>query len=192
MITLTKGDDRSINLYLTLTGNSRPYDLTGWTSISVFFKMQFGGLLEKNSSTYSTYAYNFTSEGITFTAVTAGTVGNSISLTFNGTDTLQTVVNAWNAANPSNMVAHDQDNGSIILTAQVVPLAHGQAGLIDVTVVSEVLGHIRVRLHDFDSVKLLAGRSLSFKAVIDKGAPPEGERRKVIFANALEVVEDNI
>jgi hypothetical protein len=191
MITITKGDDRSINLYLTLSGNSRPYDLTGWTNISVFFKKQFGGLLEKNSSSYNTFAYALY-DGVTYTAKTSGTTGNSILLTFSGSQTIQQVVDAWNLANPSNQVGHDSEDGSIIPPAGNVDLEHGQVNLIDVTVVSEVLGHIRVRLHDYDTVQLLAGRSLSFKAVIDKGAPPEGERRKVIFANALEVVEDNI
>jgi hypothetical protein len=48
-----------------------------------------------------------THDGITFTADNQGWDGNDISLVFNGTDTVDTVVNAWNAANPTNTVSHD-------------------------------------------------------------------------------------
>jgi len=191
MITIVKGDDRSINLYFVQQDNGRPYDLTGFTNISVFFKTQFGGILEKNNSTYDTAAYA-SYAGINFTAQTLGTTGNSISLVFDGIQSLQTIVNAWNLANSGNQVSHDAPDGSIVPASATVSLAHGQSGLIDVTVPSAVLGHVVVRVHDFDTVQFLAGRSLSFKVFIDNGTPPEGTRRKVIFANALEVVEDNI
>jgi hypothetical protein len=42
------------------------------------------------------------SEEVTITANTAGTAGNSITLTFDGVDDVDTVLAAWNAANPSN------------------------------------------------------------------------------------------
>ena len=43
---------------------------------------------------------------VTFSANFAGIAGNSISLVFNGTDTVATVVGIWNAANPTNTVAY--------------------------------------------------------------------------------------
>lgn len=46
------------------------------------------------------------SPNITFTALTIGSIGNSISLTFNGTtDTVSSVTSAWNTANPDNQVS---------------------------------------------------------------------------------------
>jgi len=192
MITIVKGDDRNINLFFVLQGTNRPYDLSGWTRISVYFKEQFGGLLEKTTDAYDTYAqalYN----GITFKAVTAGTTGNSISLVFDGAHTIQEVMNTWNTANPSNQVENDANDDSVILPAGTASLADAQDGLIDVTVMSAVLGQVKVRLRSFDTVLLLAGRSLSFKAEIDvAGGPPLGERRKIIFENALEIIEDDI
>lgn len=50
----------------------------------------------------------------TFTAIKEGVIGNSIMLTFNGVDTLSTVVNAWNAANPFNTVAASGNPDGII------------------------------------------------------------------------------
>ena len=191
MITIVKGDDRNINLFFNLQSSGRPFDLTGWTHISVFFKKQFGDLLEKNTDPYSTYAYALY-QGVTFTALTAGTTGNSISLVFDGSSTIAQIINSWNVANISNQVTSDAQDTSVVLPAGTVNLQNAQDNLIDVTVVSEVLGHVKVTLNDYDTVQLLAGRSLSFKAVIDKGAPPQGERRKIIFDNALEVVEDDI
>lgn len=44
-------------------------------------------------------------QAIVLTAVTAGTDGNDILLTGNGTDNLSELVTAWNTANSNNMVA---------------------------------------------------------------------------------------
>ena len=41
---------------------------------------------------------------VTFTAVTPGIAGNSIALVFDSIDDIDTVVNAWNAGNPTNTV----------------------------------------------------------------------------------------
>lgn len=189
MISIVKGDDRNLNLFFILTGTQRPYDLTGWTHISVFFKMQYGDLLEKSTTAYNTFATAFYS-GITFTALASGTAGNSIALVYSGTNTVQQVVNAWNTANPSNKVSHNSPDGNLVIPAGTVTLADALDNLVDVTVVNAILGHVKVHIRQEDTTQLLAGRSLSFKAVIDNGAPPNGERRKIIFENALEVTED--
>jgi hypothetical protein len=186
---IIKGEDNELTLNI-VNKFRRPYDLTGWTKISVFFKKADGGVLEKNTVIYNTKAEALYL-GITFTAVTSGTAGNSISLVFDGLLTIGMVVDAWNLANPSNKVAHNGNNGSV-LAAGTVNLANAQDGLLDVLVPLDVLGSIKVMLHDFDSKYLLAGRSITFKVVIDKGSPPQGERRKVMFRNALDIEEDNI
>jgi hypothetical protein len=41
-------------------------------------------------------------EGVRIEAISEGATGNSISLTFNGTDSLQDQIDTWNTANPSN------------------------------------------------------------------------------------------
>jgi len=51
------------------------------------------------------------SEEVTIIANTAGTAGNSITLTFDGVDDVDTVLAAWNAANPSNQATLDSGDG---------------------------------------------------------------------------------
>jgi hypothetical protein len=52
------------------------------------------------------------SEEVTITANTAGTAGNNITLTFDGVDDVDTVLAAWNAANPSNQATLDSGDGA--------------------------------------------------------------------------------
>ena len=66
-------------------------------------------------------------EGATFTADVPGTGGNSISLIFDGTDDVDTVVGAWNTANPSNTVSFTGVAGTTVLSDQTVNLAGGAA-----------------------------------------------------------------
>lgn len=61
---------------------------------------------------------------ITFTANTLGTIGNSISLTFTGFNTVGTVVSAWNAANPNNQVSYT-GSSSAVPEAKTVGLSGG-------------------------------------------------------------------
>jgi hypothetical protein len=51
------------------------------------------------------------SEEVTIIANTAGTAGNSITLTFDGVDDVDTVLAAWNTANPSNQATLDSGDG---------------------------------------------------------------------------------
>ena len=57
--------------------------------------------IHDGSGTHASTTYS----GIIFTAVSNGTVGNSISLTFDGTSDVATIVDAWNLANPTNTVS---------------------------------------------------------------------------------------
>lgn len=59
-----------------------------------------------------------------FTAVNFGPGGNSISLVFNGVNSVSTVVAAWNAANPLNQVSFT-GSGATVPTAQTVTLSGG-------------------------------------------------------------------
>jgi hypothetical protein len=52
------------------------------------------------------------SEEVTITANTAGTAGNSITLTFDGVDDVDTVLAAWNSANPLNQASLDSGDGA--------------------------------------------------------------------------------
>lgn len=54
-----------------------------------------------------------THDSVTYTAVEYGTPGNSITLTFNGSDSILVVLDAWNTANPTNTVTTTADTSTI-------------------------------------------------------------------------------
>jgi len=64
-------------------------------------------------------------EGVTYTADTAGTVGNAIVITFTGSNTIDSAVSDWNTANPSNTVSHNAPDGAVIPLATTLGLAGG-------------------------------------------------------------------
>jgi hypothetical protein len=69
------------------------------------------------------------SEEVTITANTAGTAGNSITLTFDGVDDVDTVLAAWNAANPSNQATLDSgDGGQVPDDGDLLQLSGGVTG----------------------------------------------------------------
>lgn len=63
--------------------------------------------------------------GSSYQAVNHGAIGNTITLVFNGTDDIDTVVAAWNAANPSNQVALISGLGTEVLSANTYTLSGG-------------------------------------------------------------------
>lgn len=65
------------------------------------------------------------SSGITYTAVTPGSLGNSIALVFDGVKTITQVVNAWNTANASNQVGFTGGPGSTVPSSGTVTLSGG-------------------------------------------------------------------
>jgi hypothetical protein len=70
------------------------------------------------------------SEEVTITANTAGTAGNSITLTFDGVDDVDTVLAAWNTANPSNQATRQEgDGGQVPEDGDSLTLSGGVAGI---------------------------------------------------------------
>ena len=55
-----------------------------------------------------------TSTSVTITAVNAGTIGNSVNLSFNGSTSINTAITNWNTANPSNTIALTLGDGTQI------------------------------------------------------------------------------
>jgi len=72
-----------------------------------------------------------TREGVKFTADNVGEGGNSILLSFDGSDDVDAVLSTWNAANPSNTVTHN-GAGTEVLTAGSAILADGGIQLREV------------------------------------------------------------
>jgi hypothetical protein len=84
--------------------------VTNFTNISSLISASVGSDNDPNSFLVS--------------AVNAGDAGNSISLVFDGIDDVDTVVAAWNAANPSNQVVVD-GGGTSVPTALTYTLSGG-------------------------------------------------------------------
>jgi len=71
------------------------------------------------------------SEEVVIIANTAGTAGNSITLTFDGVDDVDTVLAAWNAANPSNQATLDSGDGEQVpADGDFLTLSGGVAAIV--------------------------------------------------------------
>lgn len=67
--------------------------------------------------------------GISLQALTAGTVGNSITLLFNGSNTINAAIASWNTNNPNNEVQLTSGDGTQIPTAGSISLTGGSGGV---------------------------------------------------------------
>ena len=76
------------------------------------------------SGIYATATDTLDFPNIIFTAISAGTIGNSISLIFNGILTVSSVVNAWNTTNPTNQVSYT-GLGTVVPASQTINLSGG-------------------------------------------------------------------
>ena len=141
------------------TGLSGGGDLTANRTLSVSFGSSAGTVCEGNdarlsdSRTPTAHAashaagtkaqYSGQVAGITknvlIRATTAGTAGNSITLTFDGSDDIDTVLAAWNAANTSNTAELVSDGGAQVPdNGEEMTLSGGlNAG-------SDPIGHARI------------------------------------------------
>jgi hypothetical protein len=84
-----------------------------------------GYQITQGVATFAETTYNT----VVFRAVTAGLDGNSISLIFNGSDDVDTVIGVWNAAHPTNTVAYVGTHGADVLGAGTATLS----GAVDYT-----------------------------------------------------------
>lgn len=185
IIEIGRGEDVTLPLWITL--KKRPQSLQGLTTITVEFKTQDGGTLQKTNKPVEGVAASVTSQGVLFTADNEGVAGDSISLVFNGTDTLDAVVGNWNTINPNNTVNHG-GVGSSVLTADTVNLTGGKDPVTYVNVIgSPDVGNLSVYLNDSDTESLRLGKLQTFRAVLEWGDAPEGIKRYAYFRNCLTV-----
>ena len=72
-----------------------------------------------------------TTQIVSIRADNAGTAGNSITISFDGVDSVNAAVATWNAANPSNTATVLQGGSQIPDNLQSVTLAHGENAAAD-------------------------------------------------------------
>jgi hypothetical protein len=104
----------SVGDKVKVTGNGNTPDAS--------FEVQ--SVKHKSGTSTAGVAATATEQGVTFTADNLGTIGDGISLGFNGIADVDAVVAAWNLANPSNTVSHD-GAGTEVLTTATVNLSGG-------------------------------------------------------------------
>jgi len=92
--------------------------------------------------------YGTGEDGVSFYAVESGVIGNSISLVFDGVDDVDTVVNAWNASNPSNTVGHDGIGTEVLNAATVTLHGGGTAYIKNGEVVTGVVNGVGLTIDD--------------------------------------------
>lgn len=75
-------------------------------------------------------------ESVAYTALEVGEDGNSISVVFDGNNTIAEAVSTWNTANPTNLVEHDAVDDTVVPTAGTVQLADGSEAITTVQKIS--------------------------------------------------------
>lgn len=191
-ITIIRGEDRNMILRMIFKDSTEPYDLINWTKISVEFKKADRTILEKTTDPYGGEFASGLYDNVTYTANSIGAIGNTIELTFDGNNTIQQVIDAWNSANPTNTVSSDAADDQVVPPAGSVQLNGGVEPQRDVEVINETLGKISVRLSDDETAGLKRGPNQSFKVVVDKGEHPNGDRRIVLFDSKLNIVDADL
>lgn len=168
--------------------NGDPIDLTAITQATVKIPKKDNTKLVCTLDTTPAAFAKATYAGITFTAMTAGPNGNTIALSFNGLQNVATVVNAWNAANPSNQVGHS-GAGTVVPPAGNVNLTAGLSAYAKVEKVApHVLGKLKVNLRNIDTVDLKLAQSVAIEVLLDEGEDPEGIQRGFIINDALDII----
>lgn len=193
---ILQGEDRVIPLDIVRRGNTnikRPFDLTGWTKIAVQFRKSNNSVLELDSipahgrQSFASY------EDVTYTATNVGIAGDSISLTFDGNDDIDTVINAWNIANPANTVESDASDGSVVPSAGTVTLSGGLDDYAKVSVIGDARdGKVQVRLDNEDTNSLKIGSGQGVAVVVDFGDHDLGNRRIASAKNVINVEKPSL
>lgn len=187
-IKIYRGEDKAPIIDIRNAKTGRPIDLTGFTKITVSFEKSNRSKLELTTEESPATFANSIYKGARFTAVTAGAIGNSISLSFDGTKTVQEVVNEWNSAHPSNQVSYSIATPADVLSQGLAVFEGGINAFIPVTVINALLGIIKVELTDINTQSLKLGEAQEFLITVDYGQTSSGNRLKGIFRK-LDVLE---
>lgn len=186
--TIIRGEDRPLIARMIFKDSGEPFDLVGWTKITVQFRKADRSILDKDSVLVGGSFATVLFDGVNYTATNIGANGNLISLTADGIKSIATLVNDWNTANPSNGLVHDALDDTVVPVAGNILLGGGVDQTRSVEVISEVLSKISIDLTDIDTNALKVGPNQSFKVIVDKGS----DRRIVLFDSALNVINADI
>lgn len=187
-VKVKRGSDKTF-LIKCRSPKGDPIDLTNITQVTVKIPKKDNTNLNATLDTVPASFAKITYQGTLFSALVAGPAGNSILLQFNGTLTIQAVVNAWNTANPGNQVGFSGMAGTMVLAAGNAKLTGGITAYERVQILSPaVLGKLKVSLKNADTVDLKLANSVAIEVLLDEGDDPEGTQRGFVIADALDIV----
>lgn len=187
---IIRGADKQLIIRI-VSKNGTPKDLTDSTYIEVLLDKASGEKLSlTNINIPETAAYIKVGD-VTYTSALTGAAGNLIKLIGDGVKTVQTVINDWNNANPSNMVT---SNATVEQLAAIFPageyrLSGGYLAYSPVEIYgSPLLGTIKVTILEKETQGMKVGNNQSFAVKIDDGENTAGIRFIGIFENKLDVI----
>lgn len=193
---IIQGEDRVLPLDIVRKTDSnvkRPFDLTGWTRIEIQFRKTNSGVLSIDSIPAHGRQATAVYEEVTYTATDVGILGDSIVLVFNGSDSIQTVIDAWNTSNPANTVTSDASDTAVVPSASVVTLSGGLDDYAKVTVIGDARdGKIQVRLENDDTNSLKVGAGQGVAVIVDFGDHDLGNRRIASAKNVINVEKPSL
>lgn len=185
-VNVVRGEDKVFICKLR-KDDGDPFDLTGVTSIMVKLYKASGGYQEITTAQTPAVSAKATYGAFTFTAVQPGITGNEIQLIFNGTQTVQQVVDAWNLLYPLNSVSYTGGAGTVVLTSGNVTLNDGLNAFYPLVLITPlVLGKLQITLTDANTNDLKLGTN-PLLIILDFGTHSQGIRKLVSIMDALNV-----
>ena len=189
-IEIVSGADKTSVFRLRNPKTGDPLNLTGFSKICLKFKKRDRTDLLIDTVTIPAVKASATVDGVTISADISGSAGNDVILQFDGVDDVDTVVGAWNLANPGNPISHN-GAGTEVISAQTVRLDGGYNAYAPVEIVGDAqLGKIRFTLLESQTEALKRGPNQNIVATVDFGTNPGGQRIKGFF-NRLNVIADD-
>ena len=188
-VEIHRGADSLLSIRV-LDTTGKPYDLTGYSLITVELPNCVQGSFSIDSTPIPAVPATATYESVVFTATTGGVDGNLISLVFDGVDDIDTVISDWNAANVGNEVGFSSDTiaGTDVLPAGTVNLLGGVDSFEKIKNVDPRLGEFDLKLISQDSNQLRVGQNQAMVVHIDKnGTHPDSDRETVVNEDAITV-----
>jgi hypothetical protein len=181
---------KKFNLKLrTPSGDPHP-GVESATEITIKFKTIGGSLSINTQQVPADKAFKL-SNSVTYTAAVAGVAGNLIILPFDGIETIDSVINTWNGANPGNTVVSDAATPAVTVpVAGTVTLEEGQEAFFNVKKPTLAnTANLAIVLSGKDTKDLRIGPNQSIDVLLDNDANFPGADNGEVIPNAINVVE---
>jgi hypothetical protein len=168
-VKIIKGEERWITAYVK-DEKGNPFNLTNNSEIEVTMAGANGTPIKLTKSPVGGISASAEYEGVIFTADLVGEAGNTISISPDGIKDLDTLVGDWNTANPLNTISHSGLDGSLVVTSGSFTLSGGEDAIISVIIEDAILGKLKFKLEEVDTLKLRVGENQSFYIKLVEGA----------------------